>query len=423
MDLLRGQRREARQLRDLPLRRARGQEGGPVLARTASGGSPTIARKRRRQALLQKATGALSSEVYEWGTQGRTLKPLLGQGETTEYDVSYARRAAELLVSTNKLGDFRRLYRWKAAGGFAPVTADLKMDVSGFSIDPARKHVYYTLNDGGYTRLRVLDAATLQPAPFPEMKDADHVSAGKPTRDGRYVTLGVETSRAPRTSYVYDWETKSAHPVGAARAPPRSTSRSSRWRASRATRRATERRSRCSCATPPAARPRRPRAATPARWSSSSTAAPRARPSRASAPAPSSSSTRASSSWSPTCAAATATGRRGSTPTTGPKRLHVITDIEDAGKYARTHFARGGKAPKVGDHGRQLRRLLDAHRDDDVRRHLRRGRVDRRLLEPRHVPRRTPRPIGACCASPSTAIRTRTRRRCGSSRPSPTSTA
>jgi dipeptidyl aminopeptidase/acylaminoacyl peptidase len=31
----------------------------------------------------------------------------------------------------------------------------------------------------------------------------------------------------------------------------------------------------------------------------------------------------------------------------GPKRLNVITDIDDAGKYARTHFARGGKGPKV----------------------------------------------------------------------------
>src|SRR5262249_28470147 len=34
--------------------------------------------------LLRKATGALSAELYEWGTQGRTLTPLLGQGETVE---------------------------------------------------------------------------------------------------------------------------------------------------------------------------------------------------------------------------------------------------------------------------------------------------------------------------------------------------
>jgi dipeptidyl aminopeptidase/acylaminoacyl peptidase len=31
----------------------------------------------------------------------------------------------------------------------------------------------------------------------------------------------------------------------------------------------------------------------------------------------------------------------------GPKRLNVITDIDDAGKHARTHFARGRQAPKV----------------------------------------------------------------------------
>jgi dipeptidyl aminopeptidase/acylaminoacyl peptidase len=35
----------------------------------------------------------------------------------------------------------------------------------------------------------------------------------------------------------------------------------------------------------------------------------------------------------------------------GPKRLDVIGDIEDAGKWARTEFAEGGKAPKVGIFG------------------------------------------------------------------------
>jgi dipeptidyl aminopeptidase/acylaminoacyl peptidase len=35
----------------------------------------------------------------------------------------------------------------------------------------------------------------------------------------------------------------------------------------------------------------------------------------------------------------------------GPKRLAIITDIEDAAKWARTAFAEGGKAPKVGVSG------------------------------------------------------------------------
>src|SRR5260370_1196513 len=193
--------------------------------------------------LLQKATGALSSEIYEWGTRGRTLRPLLGQGETTEFRVGYGADPQELLVLTNKLGDFRRLYRWKPQGGLTPVTGEMKMDVSGFRIDEARRRVYYTLNEGGYTRLRVLDARTLEPRPFPEMKDADHVYAGTPSRAGRYVTIGVETSRAPPATYGY--------------------------------------------------------------------------------------------------------GKPWLDPDTGPKRLRVIPDIADAGKYAREHYARGGRAPKV----------------------------------------------------------------------------
>ncbi len=82
------------------------------------------------------------------------------------------------------------------------------MDVSGFSIDPARRYVYAALNDGGYQRLDVLDAKTFAKAALPLPKDAEQVYAGRATPDGRFVTLGVETAQAPRTSYVWDWDRK-----------------------------------------------------------------------------------------------------------------------------------------------------------------------------------------------------------------------
>ena len=118
--------------------------------------------------LLQKATGALSSEFYEWGTKDRRSSRSSARARPRSTTWPTPPHPGELLVATNKLGDFRRLYRWKAQGGFTPVTPDVKMDVSDFTIDPARRHVYYALNDGGYTRLRVLDARTLAPATFPE---------------------------------------------------------------------------------------------------------------------------------------------------------------------------------------------------------------------------------------------------------------
>ena len=163
--------------------------------------------------LLVKATGSFSTEYAEYVPATKKLTPLLGAGEATEYDAAYAAQPGELLVRTNKFGDFRRLYRWKIGGdanakSFQEVLAPAGMDVSGFSIDLARRHVYAALNDGGYSRLKVLDARTFAPVELPLPKDAEQVYAGGATPDGRFVTLGAETAQAPRTSYVWDWEKK-----------------------------------------------------------------------------------------------------------------------------------------------------------------------------------------------------------------------
>ncbi|MBK9064621.1 MAG: S9 family peptidase [Acidobacteria bacterium] len=163
--------------------------------------------------LLVKATGSFSTEYAEYVPATKAFTPLLGAGEATEWDAAYAAQPDELLVRTNKFSDFRRLYRWKKGGdatakSFVEVLAPAGMDVAGFSIDLPRRHVYASLNDGGYSRLKVLDAKTFAPVDLPLPKDADQVYAGSATPDGRFVTIGVETAQAPRTSYVWDWEKK-----------------------------------------------------------------------------------------------------------------------------------------------------------------------------------------------------------------------
>ena len=163
--------------------------------------------------LLVKATGSFSTEYAEYVPATKKLTPLLGAGEATEYDAAYAAQPDELLVRTNKFGNFRRLYRWKkgsdaTAKSFTEILAPAGMDVAGFSVDLPRRHVYAFLNDGGYSRLKVLDAKTLAALELPLPKEAEHVYAGTSTADGRYVTIGVETAQAPRTSYVWDWEKK-----------------------------------------------------------------------------------------------------------------------------------------------------------------------------------------------------------------------
>ncbi|MGC4117616.1 MAG: prolyl oligopeptidase family serine peptidase [Myxococcales bacterium] len=158
--------------------------------------------------LLRKDVGSMQAEYFELAPGAATPTPLFGQGEKIEYEAQYAAASGEVLVLTNKLSDFRRLYRWKE-GKFEPVTPELKWDVYGFAIDQARSRILTMTNEGGYLRLGALDARTYKPLALPKLPAADHVVFGYTTRDGRYSTLGVETSQSPRTSYVYDWQKKS----------------------------------------------------------------------------------------------------------------------------------------------------------------------------------------------------------------------
>ena len=118
-----------------------------------------------------------------------------------------ARRDGELVVLTNKLGEFRRLY--DCAGGNAHADRRrLKFDVDAFDIDRRRQRVLYTVNENGFTRPRALDAKTLQAdqaAGVPATPITSRFGATTPRRP--LTTLGVDDGRRPLQGYVLDWKT------------------------------------------------------------------------------------------------------------------------------------------------------------------------------------------------------------------------
>lgn len=187
--------------------------------------------------LLSKATGALTSEYSEWDEGAKKLTPLFGQGEKEEYSAMYAATAGELLVQTPKFGDFRRLYRVKqaplagkpleASQGTA-ITPDVKRDVSSFFIDRARTRVYYQLNDEGFTRGHALDAKSYAESKLPSspaLAEATSVSFGAPSLNGRWAIVNVGSAKAPSTSYVLDWQTNELAPWVTPSTPEIDTSR------------------------------------------------------------------------------------------------------------------------------------------------------------------------------------------------------
>jgi dipeptidyl aminopeptidase/acylaminoacyl peptidase len=295
--------------------------------------------------LLRKETGSLTAEYSEWDPAKGALTPLLGQGETEEYDARYGAHEGELVVLTNKLGDFRRLYAWKA-GKLTPLGDELHFDVDGFAIDRRRARILYTVNEGGYTRPHALDARTYRPVAMPAVAGADHVFFGETTPDARYTTLGIDDGRHPLQGYVLDWSTGRLEPWHAPSTPEIDTATFARAEL----------------------------ASYPARDGAKIPAFVR-RPDPARCPqglcpvvvsfhgGPESQAKPGFSVGAqmfvdagfvfvePNVRGSDGYGKAWLHADDGPRRLDVITDIEDAAKWARTAFAAGGREPKVGIYG------------------------------------------------------------------------
>lgn len=302
--------------------------------------------------LLVKYKSSFAREYVEYEPATRKVTPLLGAGEDMLYEAEYAAQPGELLVVTNKFRDFRTLYRWKigadaSPGSFREVLARPGSDVEQFGRDPPRRRIYVQVNEAGYTRLTVLDAATYSPLALPLPPAAEHVYAGTPTPDGRFVSIGVSSAQAPRTSYVWDWERRrltqwlvpAAPEVDlAAFVPARLMSYPARD------------------GTPIPMFVRFPRGCAPGE-----------NPGTDPCPVivmfhggPESQARPGFSAYlqayvdagyilvEPNVRGSDGYGKAWLDADNGARRLDVISDIEDAGRHVRTAFARNGKAPRIG---------------------------------------------------------------------------
>ncbi|MDB4960037.1 MAG: uncharacterized protein JWP01_36 [Myxococcales bacterium] len=168
-----------------------------------------IADHRGATWLMVKELGNAQSEVFQYELATKKLTPLLGQGESEEYDVAFGARPGQVLVRTNKLGDFQRVYSLEN-GKLTPITPDIKHDVESFTIDETRTRIYFRINADGYQQLQVVDAKTLKPLALPRLPEAENVVLSGVSRNGRFVQLSVDGATLPSTSVTYDWKTRKA---------------------------------------------------------------------------------------------------------------------------------------------------------------------------------------------------------------------
>jgi len=302
--------------------------------------------------LLVKSTGSFAREFALYTPATNRFEPLLGAGESTEYDARFGAHPGELLVRTNRFSDFRRLYRWKIGAPvqedqFHPVLAPEGHDVEAFAIDDARRHLLATINDGGYARLAALDAHTFAATPVPLPADTDSVTVGASTPDGRFVTLGIESARRPRTSFVWDWQARrlvqwvepSAPEVDLSQFVP---ARRMSYPARDGTRIPMFVRFPHGCA------PEENPDADPCPVIVSFHGGPESQVRPNFSPGAQLFIDAGFILVQPNVRGSDGYGKAWLDADNGPRRLDIITDIDDAGKWVRANFARHGKAPKVG---------------------------------------------------------------------------
>jgi dipeptidyl aminopeptidase/acylaminoacyl peptidase len=292
--------------------------------------------------LLEKATGNTSSEYFGYDPAAKALTPLLGQNETEDYDVEFGLGDGELIVRTPKVGDFQRLYRYAVASkALAPITPEMSHDVSSFSVSDDGGRVLYTVNDGGYTRPHALDARRFTELPLPALPPADHVSFGSTSRDGRYTAILLNSATTLPSSSVLDWRTGTLtrwHVPSAPEIDP--------GRFAPATLESYPARD----GTPIPMFVRRPAACTPA-------PCPvivefHGGPEAQSGPGFDAGAQLFVDAGfvhvTPNVRGSDGYGKAWLHADDGPKRLAVITDIEDCARWIRDRWAEGGRAPKIG---------------------------------------------------------------------------
>ncbi|MFT3700430.1 MAG: prolyl oligopeptidase family serine peptidase [Kofleriaceae bacterium] len=168
-----------------------------------------LADERGDQWLLQKRVGELQTEIYQYDLTTKHLTPLLGQGEFESYEARFGAKPGELIVLTNKLDNFTRLYS-VTAGKLAWIseTAAGEHDITAFQIDHTRTRIYFTIGDGGYSKTRAIDAKTHAAITLPGLPLANQTTFTTISRDGRFVQFATSSARELARVHTFDWRTR-----------------------------------------------------------------------------------------------------------------------------------------------------------------------------------------------------------------------
>ena len=155
--------------------------------------------------LMAKALGDAHVEISTYDVANRASLVILGRGESEDYQAAFGPKRGQVIVRTNKLGEFQRLYSFEG-GALHALTLDQPHDVESFAIDRTRTRIYVAVNDGGHRILEVIDARTGKPIALPKLPLAELTTLSSLSPSGRFAQFTSGGSAMVPTTLVYDWQ-------------------------------------------------------------------------------------------------------------------------------------------------------------------------------------------------------------------------
>lgn len=128
-----------------------------------------------------------------------------GEGEARPIPHDFSPDGRYLYYTTDRGSEHRYLARYDAETGEHDTVLQPEWDVMDVSLSPTGRYLLVAVNNDARTEARILETATLEPAPLPSLPHGD-ITAVAFSRDERRLAFLVGSGRSPSDLYVFDRE-------------------------------------------------------------------------------------------------------------------------------------------------------------------------------------------------------------------------
>lgn len=162
---------------------------------------------KNKDLLVGRMKTNICSEYFILSSKTKKLTPVLGQEGCNNYRIQFGRSNNVFIVRTDKFSDFSQLYAFNLKTKKWKLLVKGDFDVPYFFMDFPKTKIFYGTSKDGYYDVGILNAKTFDKISFPKFKNADHVSFAQVTDNGRYLNFIVESAQSPSINYIYDFNT------------------------------------------------------------------------------------------------------------------------------------------------------------------------------------------------------------------------